>query len=148
MVRRYKNTLFCDVHVPDSFCAGEQDSAFRCINQFFSGNICRINGIKAEYSKPFRELPQRHLCNKTYLICSIHCSINWKFCAFYCKNRNRLNKSVSLVFAFSYAQREGASGMIKFLAGSCLGGLGTILKEPSAIYLYGLKSLLEQKPYE
>jgi len=25
---------------------------------------------------------------------------------------------------------KGASGMIKFLAGSCLNGLGTVLKEP------------------
>jgi len=25
---------------------------------------------------------------------------------------------------------KGASGMIKFLAGSCLGGLGIVLKEP------------------
>jgi len=28
---------------------------------------------------------------------------------------------------------KGASGMIKFLAGSCLSGLGIVLKEPSAI---------------
>jgi len=30
-----------------------------------------------------------------------------------------------------------ASGMIKFLAGSCLSELGIALKEPHAIYLYG-----------
>jgi len=40
------------------------------------------------------------------------------------------NKSISLVFAFCYAQQEGASGMIKFLAGSCLSELGIVLKEP------------------
>jgi hypothetical protein len=34
---------------------------------------------------------------------------------------------------FSYAQQEGASGMIKFLSGSCLSELGIVLKEPSAI---------------
>jgi len=28
---------------------------------------------------------------------------------------------------------KGASGMIKFLAGSCLSGLGIVLKEPWAI---------------
>jgi len=79
MVRSYKDTLFSDFHVPDSFCSGKQDAASGCINQFFSGNICCINGIKAKYSKPFRQLPQRHLSNKAYLICTIHWSINWKF---------------------------------------------------------------------
>jgi hypothetical protein len=44
-----------------------------------------------------------------------------------------LNKLTSLVFSFSYTQQERASGMIKFLAGSCLSGLGIVLKEPSAI---------------
>jgi hypothetical protein len=28
---------------------------------------------------------------------------------------------------------KGASGMIKFLTGSCLSGLGIVLKEPEAI---------------
>ena len=32
---------------------------------------------------------------------------------------------------------KGASGMIKFLTGSCLSELGIVLKEPSAIYFYG-----------
>ena len=32
---------------------------------------------------------------------------------------------------------KGASGMIKFLAGSCLSGLGIVLKEPSVILHYG-----------
>jgi hypothetical protein len=31
---------------------------------------------------------------------------------------------------FSYAHQEGASGMIKFLAGSCLSELGIVLKGP------------------
>jgi hypothetical protein len=31
---------------------------------------------------------------------------------------------------------KGASGMIKFLAGSCLSELGIVLKEPSVIWLY------------
>jgi hypothetical protein len=44
-----------------------------------------------------------------------------------------LNKLISSVFSFSYAQQERTSGMIKFLAGSCLSGLGIVLKEPSAI---------------
>ena len=35
--------------------------------------------------------------------------------------------------------------MIKFFAGSCLSGLGIVLKEPYAIYLYGLNRLLKQK---
>jgi len=30
-----------------------------------------------------------------------------------------------------------ASGVIKFLAGSCLSGLGIVLKEPPAIWFYG-----------
>jgi len=38
-----------------------------------------------------------------------------------------------LIFAFSFAQQEGASGMIKFLAISCLSELGIVLKEPSTI---------------
>jgi len=42
-----------------------------------------------------------------------------------------------LVFAFSYSQQEGASGMIKFLDGSCLSGLGIVMKEPKAIERYG-----------
>jgi len=32
---------------------------------------------------------------------------------------------------------KGASGMIQFLTGSCLSGLGIVLKEPYAIWLYG-----------
>jgi hypothetical protein len=32
---------------------------------------------------------------------------------------------------------KGASGIFKFLAGSCVSGLGIVLKEPSAIQLYG-----------
>jgi hypothetical protein len=31
---------------------------------------------------------------------------------------------------------KGASGMIKFLAGSCLSGLGIVLKEPKVIQLF------------
>jgi hypothetical protein len=36
---------------------------------------------------------------------------------------------ISLVFTFSYAQQERASGIIKFLSGSCLSKLGIVLKE-------------------
>jgi hypothetical protein len=32
-------------------------------------------------------------------------------------------------FHFQFPQKEGAAGMIKFLAGSCLSGLGIVLKE-------------------
>jgi hypothetical protein len=42
-----------------------------------------------------------------------------------------------LEFVGSYFLKQidfkGASGMIKFLAGSCLSELGIVLKEPSAI---------------
>jgi hypothetical protein len=40
---------------------------------------------------------------------------------------------------------KGASGMIKFLAGSCLSGLGIVLKESYAIQLYGYNSLNKQR---
>jgi hypothetical protein len=33
-----------------------------------------------------------------------------------------------------------ASGMIKFLVGSCLSGLGTVLKEPYAILMLWMKA--------
>ena len=35
--------------------------------------------------------------------------------------------------------------MIKFFAGSCLSGLGIVLKEPYAIQLYGYNSLNKQR---
>jgi len=38
-----------------------------------------------------------------------------------------------LVFAFNSDQPERASGIIKFMAGSCLSELGIVLKEPYAI---------------
>ena len=88
MVGSYEDTLFSDIHVTDSFCSGEQDTVSCGIDQFFSGYLCPINGIKAKYSKPFRQLSQRDLRNKPYLIFTIHCFINWIFCVFnYPKNK-------------------------------------------------------------
>ena len=83
MVRSYKDTLFCDFRVPDSFCAGEQNAASRRIDQFFSGNSCRIDGIKTKYSKPFRQLAQCHLRSKAYLICTIHWSVQLEILALF-----------------------------------------------------------------
>lgn len=82
MVGSYKDTLFSDYHVTDSFGAAEKDTLSDCIDETFSGNICLINGIKAKYSKPFRQLSQRPLRNKPYLIFTIHWSINWIFCVY------------------------------------------------------------------
>jgi hypothetical protein len=55
---------------------------------------------------------------------------------------NNIYNDLSLIFVTSHKIPEGlplitncerASGMIKFLAGSCLSGLGIVLKEPYAI---------------
>jgi|GEM_PF-1613942 len=53
-------------------------------------------------------------------------------------------KSV-IISLLKQVELKGASGMIKFLAGSCLSGLGIVLKEPYAIKLYGQNHLLKQK---
>jgi hypothetical protein len=41
----------------------------------------------------------------------------------------------------SFHYLKGASGMIKFLAESCLSGLGIVLKEPSAF------NFIDETPY-